>query len=124
MKADGQKFLDSLRSLPSDTFGSHFSKVASKLGLGARLDPNELRLLYGAALYAGLCNEAFNGSGRGAGETRREVEAFRTGVEGRFMVAWDLLRASTGWQALSDSEREAIEQHFLRVVVEEKNLAW
>jgi hypothetical protein len=123
MKADGQKFLDSLGNLPSDTFGSHFSKVASQLGLGARLDPNELRLLYGAALYAGLCNEAFNGSGGGAG-TRREVEAFRTGVEGRFMVAWDILRASTGWQALSDSEREAIEGQFLRVVVEEKNLAW
>jgi hypothetical protein len=124
MKTDGQKFLDSLGSLPSDTFGRRFMNDASKLCLGTLLDGNELEWLYRAALCARLCDEAFNGSNGSKRLIRREVEALRRGLEGRFMVAWDVLRASAGWQNLSVLEREVIERRFLRAIVEEKNLAW
>jgi hypothetical protein len=120
---DAPNFLEDLARLPADTFESRFSKVAVELGLGALFDGNELKLLYDAALCASLCNLAFNGSEASGGEIRPEHEAQRRKLEGDFMVAREIFWASPGWQTLSDSEREPIEQHFLRVLVAEEKLA-
>ena len=123
MKTDGQDFLDSFRNLPPDSFESHFSSVAGGLGLGVLLDRNELALLYAATFCAGQCNEAFNGLGAAEGEIRPDEELHRIELERRFMAALDILRASPGWQTLDDGERAGIELSFLRVHVEERNLA-
>ncbi len=124
MKTDGQSFLDALATLPPDTFESRFSRVAIKIGLGANLDRNELKLLYEAARCAKLCRLALNGLDTSERKIRPEREKSRTRLERDFMIARDMFWASPGGQGIFETKREVIEHHLLRVFVAERNLAW
>ena len=123
MNSSGQDFLEQLSGLPPNTFDSQFSRNARRLGLGTALSRNELKLLYDAAFLRVLCNIAFNGLGVYGGEIRPERERTRNNLELKFMAARDMFQASPGWQQLNPSRQSKIEQIFLKVAVDDANLA-
>ena len=123
MMTTGEEYLDELAGFPPKTFPSHFSSKAARLRLGAALDRTEIRWLYEAAFEATLCNIAINGLGGCGGRIKPEREPNRRRLEKDFMAARDRLYACAGWQALSPFVRHSIQSTFLRVSVNEDNLA-
>lgn len=122
MRSDGHIFLEHLAGFPRHSFEGRFLESSISLRLGNRLKAEELSQLYEAALYASFCNIAFNGLGGGRREIRADQEANRTGLELQFMAARERVRASAGWQSLSDSHQERIEEDLLKVLVTDANL--
>jgi hypothetical protein len=123
MMTTGEQYLSELAGFPPKTFPRHFSRRATKLRLGAALDRAELRWLYEAAFMATLCNIAINGLGGCGGKIKPEREPNRRRLETEFMTARDRLHASAGWQALPPFVRHPIQSAFLRISVNEDNLA-
>jgi len=123
MMTTGEAYLDELAGFPPKTFPSHFSSRATRLRLGAVLNRTEIRLLYEAAFEATLCNIAINGLGGCGGKIKPEREPNRRRLERDFMAARDRLYARAGWQGLSSCDRHPIQSAFLRVSVNEDNLA-
>jgi len=119
----GEQYLEELAGYPPKTFPSHFSSIAARLHLGTALDGTELTWLYEAAFGAALCNIAFNGLGGCGGSIKPEREPNRRRLEWEFMAARDKLYACAGWQALPPFVRDPIQRIFLRVFVNEDNLA-
>ena len=124
MRKDGQDFLDALAEFPPRTFESNFSTVSRRLGLGRRLSGGELNFLFQAAFKAALCKIAFNGLGGCGGRIKPEMERYRTKLENEFMAAKAEFFDGDGWRTLTDAERAAVEDFFLRVEVTESNLAY
>jgi hypothetical protein len=123
MTKPGREFLNELASFPPRTFENNFSRISGRLDLGAVLDGDELNLLYRAAYNATLCKIAFNGLGGCGGKIRPEQERNRRKLEAEFMAARGSFYASAGWTHLRRSQRSSIEQIFLRVLVNQENLA-
>ena len=123
MNVTGQEFLDGLSGFPPRTFESNFSRISTRLGLGAVLTGAELDLLLKAAFGAALCNIAFNGQGGCGGRIKPSRERNRRKLEIEFMTARDRFQASPGWKKLPKWQRSSVEQVFLRVSVNEKHLA-
>jgi hypothetical protein len=123
MMTTGEQYLNELASFPPRTFPSHFASSATGLHLGTALDRTELKWLYEAAFLATLCNIAINGLGGCGGRIKPEREPNRRRLEREFMAARDKLYASAGWQALPPLVRHPIQRVFLRISVNENNLA-
>jgi len=123
IKKDGQDFLEELSEFPPNTFENTFLKITARLGLGCSLNGNELRMLYGAAFQAAICNIAMNGMGGCAGRIKPEPEANRTRLETEFMAARDRFYASPGWNNLPAAQRGMIQRILLRVYVRPEKLA-
>jgi hypothetical protein len=123
MMTTGEAYLNELAGFPTKTFPSHFSGSATRLRLGTVLNRTELKWLYEAAFVAALCNIAINGLGGCGGRIKPEREPNRRRLEKEFMVARDKLYASAGWQALPPLVRQPIQRIFLRISVNEENLA-
>ena len=123
MMTAGEKYLEELAGFPPKTFPSHFSSRATRLRLGTALDRTELRWLYEASFAATLCNIALNGLGGCGGIIKPERESNRRRLETEFMAARDKLYACAGWEALSPFVRHPIQSSFLRISVNEVNLA-
>jgi hypothetical protein len=123
MMTAGEEYLEELAGFPPKTFPTHFSRRATKLRLGTALDGTELKWLYEAAFGATLCNIAINGLGGCGGEIKPEREPNRRRLEGEFMAARDKFYACAGWQALPPFVRHPIQSTFLRISVNEDNLA-
>ena len=123
MMTTGEEYLNELAGFPPKTFPSHFSSRATRLRLGTALNRTELKWLYEAAFVAALCNIAINGLGGCGGRIKPEREPNRSRLEREFMVARDKLYASAGWQALRPLVRHPIQTVFLRISVNEDNLA-
>jgi hypothetical protein len=123
MKTDGQEFLEFIEGSSTNKFEIRFSKVSSRLDLGAALDPRELSLLYEAAFLASLCHISFNGLGISGGGIKPERENVRIMLEREFMVARTRFLDCAGRQQLSAAQKQSIDQIFLRVEVAEENLA-
>ena len=123
MTTAGEKYLEELAGFPPKTFPSHFSSRATRLQLGTALDRTELRWLYEASFAATLCNIAINGLGGCGGRIKPEYEPNRRRLEWEFMTARDKLYACAGWRALSPFVRHPIQSSFLRISVNEDNLA-
>jgi hypothetical protein len=70
-----------------------------------------------------LCNIALNGLGGCGGRIKPEREPNRRRLEGEFMAARDKFYACAGWQVLSPFLRHPVQSIFLRIFVEEVNLA-
>jgi hypothetical protein len=70
-----------------------------------------------------LCNIAINGLGGCGGRIKPEHEPNRRRLEREFMAARDKLYACAGWRALPPSVRHPIQIVFLRISVNEDNLA-
>ena len=119
----GEEYLNELAAFPPKTFPSRFSTIATRLHLGTAMDQTELRSLYEAAYGATLCNIAINGLGGCGGRIKPEREPNRTRLETEFMAARDTLYACAGWQALPPFVRHPIQSCFLRISVNEDNLA-
>jgi hypothetical protein len=123
MQSDGNLFLEHLANFPRYSFEGRFLNTSITLSLGKQLTADELKLLYEAALYASFCNIAFNGLGGCQGEIRPDQETNRTGLELQFMAARDRVRSCESWGSLKPWQRDQIEKDFLRVFVDESNLA-
>jgi hypothetical protein len=123
MKTDGQIFLDRLACSSAEGFKMRFSKISTRLGLGASFRGSELSLLYKSAFYAALCNIAFNGLGGCDGQIKPSREANRISLERKFMAAREKFWACAGWRALCAAQKESIHNIFLRVFLTEDNLA-
>jgi len=123
MMTAGETYLDELAGFPPKTFPSHFASSATRLRLGTFLDRTELNWLYEAAYLAALCNIAINGLGGCGGIIKPERESNRRRLETEFMAARDRLYACAGWQALRPLVRHPIQTVFLRISVNEDNLA-
>ncbi|SPE60593.1 hypothetical protein SBV1_460052 [Verrucomicrobia bacterium] len=123
MKTSGQRFLDELGGPFPNGFETRFSRISTRLGLGAALDGHDLNLLWEAAFCATLCNIAFNGLGGCGGEIKPEREANRITLEGDFMGARNRFYDSAGWKSLSASPKRSIQGIFLSVLVREDQLA-
>ena len=123
MMTTGEEYLEELAGFPQKTFPSRFSRIATRLQLGMALDGTELEWLYEAAFAAALCNIAFNGLGGCGGRIKPEREPNRRRLETEFMAARDKLYACPGWQALPPFVRLPIQRIFLRIYVNEDNLA-
>jgi len=123
MMTTGEAYLNELAGFPPKTFPSHFSSSATRLRLGTFLDRTELKWLYEAAFVAALCNIAINGLGGCGGRIKPEREPNRRRLEQEFMAARDKLYASAGWRALPPFVRHPIQRIFLRISVNEENLA-
>jgi len=119
----GQEFLNELAGFPPETFPSKFSGFATRIHLGTALDATELKWLYEVAFVAALCNIAINGLGGCGGIIKPEREPHRRRLESDFMVARDELYACAGWQALPSFVKQPIQRMFLRIYVNEDNLA-
>ena len=119
----GEAYLNELAGFPPKTFPSHFSSSATRLRLGTVLNRTELKWLYEAAFVAALCNIAINGLGGCDGIIKPERESNRRRLETEFMAARDKLYACPGWQALPPFVRLPIQRIFLRIYVNEDNLA-
>src|SRR5664280_2893944 len=123
MMTTGEAYLDELAGFPLKTFPRHFSSRATRLHLGRALDRTELKWLYEAAFAATLCNIAINGLGGCDGRIKPEREPNRRRLEREFMAARDKLYAFAGWQALPPLDKQEIQSMFLRISVNEDNLA-
>ncbi len=123
MKTDGHDFLERLANSSPNTFERGFAKVSKRLGLGASLDGGELNLLYEAAFYATLCNIAFNGLGGCEGEIKPEREPTRIKLEQGFMEARERFFKSRGWKNLNARRKGSLQRIFLKVFIQEENLA-
>jgi hypothetical protein len=123
MMTTGEDYLDELAGFPPKTFPRHFSRRAIRLRLGTALDGTELKWLYEAAFGATLCNIALNGLGGCGGEIKPEREPNRRRLEGEFMAARDKFYACAGWQVVSPFLRHPVQSTFLRISVDEVNLA-
>ena len=123
MITTGEAYLKELALFPPKTFPNRFSGIATRLHLGTAMDRTELKWLYDAAFRATLCNIAINGLGGCGGRIKPEREPNRRRLEREFMVARDKLYASAGWQALRPLVRHPIQTVFLRISVNEDNLA-
>lgn len=119
----GENYLNELAGFPPRTFPSHFAGSATRLRLGTVLDRTELKWLYEVAFLAALCNIAINGLGGCGGRIKPEREPNRRRLEREFMAARDKLYATVGWQALPPFVRRPIQTVFLRISVNENNLA-
>jgi hypothetical protein len=93
------------------------------MGLGAVMDEKDLENLLEATYLGCLCNISFNGLGGCNGEIKPEREHTRIALERAFMDAKARLFACAGWKALEPGQRELVERTFLRVLVDEQNLA-
>jgi hypothetical protein len=123
MMTTGEEYLKELAGFPPRTFPSHFSSSATTLRLGTVLDRTELKWLYEAAFLAALCNIAINGLGGCGGRIKPEHEPNRRRLEREFMAARDELYAGAGWQALPPFVKQPVQRTFLRISVNEHNLA-
>ena len=123
MMTTGEKYLNELAGFPPKTFPNRFSSIATRLQLATAMNRTELRWLYEAAFGATLCNIALNGLGGCGGRIKPEHEPNRTRLETEFMAARDTLYACAGWQALPPFVRHPIQSTFLRISVNEDNLA-
>jgi hypothetical protein len=123
MMTAGETYLEELAGFPPKTFPSHFASSATRLRLGIFLDRTELHWLYEAAYLAALCNIAINGLGGCGGIIKPERESNRRRLETEFMSARDKLYACAGWQALRPLVKQPVQRIFLRVSVNEDNLA-
>jgi hypothetical protein len=123
MMTTGENYLNELAGFPPRTFPSHFAGSATRLRLGTVLDRTELKWLYEAAFLAALCNIAINGLGGCGGRIKPEREPNRRRLEREFMAARDKLYATVGWQALPPFVRHPVQTVFLRISVNENNLA-
>jgi hypothetical protein len=123
MMTAGEAYLEELAGLPPKTFSSHFASSAKRLRLGTFLERTELTRLYEAAYLAALCKIAINGQGGCGGIIKPERESNRRRLETEFMTARDKLYACAGWQALRPFVKHAVQRIFLRVFVNEDNLA-
>jgi hypothetical protein len=123
MMTTGEAYLDELAGFPLKTFPRHFSSRATRLHLGRALDRTELKWLYEAAFVATLCNIAINGRGGCGGKIKPEREPNRRRLEREFMAARDKLYACAGWQGMPPFVKHPIQSAFLRVSVNEDNLA-
>jgi hypothetical protein len=116
---EGRRFLE---RLGPEGFPVRFSRISNRLGLGAALCEEELKMLYHAAYTATLCHIAFNGFGGCAGEIKPERELNRIALEQGLMHAQNRLKVSGGWRGLPASMKETVERIFLRVFGEDENL--
>ena len=123
MKTDGRAFLQYLAGASSNRFELRFSRISSRLDLGAVLSAQELSLLYEAACLATLCNISFNGLGVYPEEILPERELARTMLESEFMGARARFFTCCGCQHLTHRQRGSIERIFLTVMVSEENLS-
>jgi hypothetical protein len=123
LRTTGEEYLTELAAFPLKTFPRSFSRNATRLRLGTVLDRTELKRLYEAAFKAALCNIAINGLGGCGGRILPEREPNRISLEREFMAARDKVCACGGWQALPPSVSRPIQRIFLRVFVNEDNLA-
>jgi hypothetical protein len=123
MKTDGQAFLEQIAVASTNKFEVRFSKISTRLDLGAALDATELSLLYEAAFLATLCNISFNGLAGCSGKILPEREAVRCMLEREFMAARGKFWRCEGITRLSPDQQESIERVFLSVLIDEENLA-
>ena len=121
--ACGEAFLGDLAGFPPRTFEKGFSRIATRLGLGAALTGDELRSLYEAAFLSCLSNIAFNRLDGCLGATLAARESTRVALEQDFMATRDRLFACPGWQRLSSSNRGEVERILLSIRVDDENLA-
>jgi hypothetical protein len=123
-RTDGGNFLQNLTASSRNGFDRRFASISTRLGLGTALSAHELGLLHEATLAAMWCYIALNGLGGCRGVIKPEREINRVRLESEFMAARDKCYASAGWKALPESQRVPIRRIFLKVFVEEENLAW
>jgi hypothetical protein len=124
MIENGQQFLDVLAAFPAHTFESDFAQTSTGLGLGKKLTPEELSLLFDAAYNAALCNIAFNGLGGCQGLIRPQREPNRVWLENEFMDSRQAFFASRGWKRLARVRKASVQRIFLHVEVNPDKLAW
>jgi hypothetical protein len=121
MNSDDRDFHGGNTHYDRDTFEKRFSKVTARLKV--QIEPNELLLLRRACFGAFLCNATFNGLGGRQGEMPRESEFCRILLEQTFTGSREQLYGCRGWQRLPSRTRKQIERAFLRVEINEDNLA-
>jgi hypothetical protein len=122
MRTDGQKFIDLLAVFPPSTFESTFSSTCNRLELGESLSPEDLTLLFEAAICAALCNIALNGRGGCGGRISPQAERNRIRLERKFMSACKAFWTCDGGRNLSRAKKSEIQHFILRVEVQEENL--
>jgi len=123
MKTDGQAFLEYIAGASTNKFEIRFSRISTRLDLGAVLEAKELGLLYEAAFLATLCNISFNGLGGCAGEIRPDRELVRTMLEHEFMSARARFLSCPGMEFLSAAQKASIDGIFFKVFVSDANLS-
>lgn len=123
MDAESQDFFEELESCPREGFKAGFAKSARRLGLHGVLKRSELACLHEAAFLGALCNVSFNGLGVCEGVIKPEKEAIRCRLEQAFMYACHNFYKCAGWESLDPGKKKSIQRLFLRVVVNEENLA-
>lgn len=121
MSSSGQLYLEALAGFPAKTFEKRFSRIALRLGLGGKMNGEELHRLFEAAFSACLCNLALNGGA--AGEPRPDRERTRLALERRFMAARGHLLKCPRWRKLDPSVQAGIRRLLLTVRVTPENLA-
>jgi hypothetical protein len=123
MDADGYGFYEELSGCSGEVFRTRFGRTARRLGLNKGLRREELDRLSEAAFLGALCNIALNGLDNCAGEIRPENERVRRDLEAAYMDACRNFYKSPAWKKLPVAQKDSIRAVFLKVVVEEKNLA-
>jgi len=122
MRTDGEQFLQSKATSRPGSFGQRFFTASNLLGLGSKLNQDDLLLLHDAAFQAALCNIAFNGLGGCNGQIRPQRENHRRNLEGQFMNARNAVYASPGYKTLPAPLKNDVERCFLTIEVTDENL--
>lgn len=123
MDSDNQDYFGELTNGSRTSFKTRFGRIARRLGLNTGLSRSEISRLYEAAFLAALCNISFNGLGGCCGEIRPENEPTRCRLEQSFMDACANFFESPGWKSLSTARKKSIRSIFLKVEVDNENLA-
>jgi hypothetical protein len=122
MNTDGQAFLNHISDVSDNKFEIRFSRISTRLELGAALSASELSLLYEAAFLATICNISINGLTGVAEANSSDRERVRVRLEWEFMEARNRFFACPGVRALAAPQIESIQRIFLNVVVSEENI--
>jgi len=122
MKTDGQAFLEYIADAATNRFEVRFSRISTRLDLGAALDAKEISLLYEAAFMAALCHISFNRVDSCNGQIHPEREKIRTLVEREFMAARSRFLNCPGFCRLSPTQRSSVDSIFLQAFVADENL--
>ena len=123
MNSDSNEFSEELTSCTREGFEAKFARIAHQMKLDGALKRQELARLSEAAFLAALCNIAFNGLGGCSGTTSPDKEITRRNLELAYMDARHNFQRSSGWKKLSAAQNESIYRVFLKVIVEDQNLA-
>lgn len=119
--AQSKSFLEMLARFPRNAFERWFSAISLGFELCHHLTRAELNLLYDAALLGIICSVSINRTGDML-EDPVDCELRRTRLERSFVQARNQFLATRGWGHLPRFKQNLVQQHYLRVCVNEQNL--